>query len=1335
MRFRAKAVGEPTASPRSGTTTKIDSSSSSQRTSVTKAKLFKQVYPLPLTTTVKSTTNRTSDTSFKQVVQQIIAHIVNSSRIDDFLKSNISDILDDPSISTDQLDYPVFRSQFHAPIFEYFSTLVASYDSVETGTTTTKPSMESDLPFSSGRVEESTSVSPQYSGESVINSGLVSSGTIDIEERPSQFAVAPIWPQNVSSHTSVSPNGSIIEVMKVTERMGLNTASNPQDPAFVLLLNAEQENAISVTKPTFDSQAQKIENSTPSFLFSSRIEELIRVALEKLSLNTTQPSRFTISGVAPKPEARQPKLHIGSASSSTEGLGHNPKGLSASAKVASSSQSETATTSSALPMRSSTLTIQELQRKSSRNPSSSNKSTKIPPSAETTTTVVMRTEALPSNVEEHSDNTSQTSNNVTNVTESAPSAPIAASTILSNTTSAAPTSKGSGARRNSTSRDPVKNFPSFLAKAAVVKPRKKNSPDVEKVEKTTSNSSIGGSHFESSISTTTPPSTLNVEFVTTEFQSTFRTPPTSSSSSGNSSVDLQSTVSAILRRMLQRVATMEEQLGDIPSSSDLLLNSSLLDRAGATAGLARSTTVTTPVKQLADFSQNTSVLKNSSENSEIQSPMTTKVTLMRKVTHIEKNFDNTSQNETGSTVSMYTSQSEPSSVVTVPSTTASLGDVEKGLGSTSQNSVGPIIPTNDSQIENAFVTAVTVPSSGMALIVCTEQSSTSAENVTDSGTWAENVDISTSTTMAINSIADFRNVTATVPPGTGEHNRKRAEKNPEPRLIVNINAITEDGDVTRDIKNNIAEPILHRKPGESLTLEERGSSLFSRFSSRSKIPEEPILKTLAEPTSLKNVSSNKNKSRASLTAVTPPTHRKAPDGKMSVVHSITNATAKKNNDRAEAGKTMELPSRSAHRATKSTITAGESSSLKGKKNVKPFSKAHSRSSKSMRGIMAEMVNTVLEVHTSGPTTNVSSLELLQNDSPNRSAQEIVRNKNVGITGTSSNAIRRRKNVVAQKNHRTPQFILRRNSLLIPIIKPHKFQALTGPEFLEKNQRSAKVVRKNLNVLSVSAARTLPKEVGRQKKLVGVKAGEVRSHRKLPIIAKGATSRVHNDADKHLFTKNSDADFDQELGDAEVSGRVAKLLRLIAASVEPMNIDQLIESIESQSVARRQSKQNRSANLSLPVNLDSGVSPLSPLKHDMELKAELSTSHKESFPLKVGTHLVARQPVLSAQKVQITPRLLNVRALNARKSNRSIKQEPSVKRKQSPQSKSRAAPTHYSPKAIPSSSTLLRISPSSPSKEPTVLRKVLHRAEASLSPMPSLHSKRSVFHAVFHKNSS
>ncbi|PIO64347.1 hypothetical protein TELCIR_14031 [Teladorsagia circumcincta] len=1156
-------MSESSTTSRSETTTKNETSSPFQKTSTTKAKLFKQTFPLSLSTTSEPPT-QTSDTSLKQVLQQIIrAHIDEESQIDQSFRSSGNSLSqDDHSIPfRSQLAPPVFRSQFQAPIFDFFSKLAAHDDALESFPTTTTPSsMESDLPLINDREESSVALS-KGAEKSIISSGQVSSGTIDIKEAKPASTVPTSTGREPSSISSISLIPLTTMVPKTSTVLRPDNGTTQQNEPLVL---SNLEQVSNVTKPTSDIPAREIMKSISFFGGSSRIEQLIRQALEKLSPNTTksdvthrQPSQVFDLGTTPGSVTHQTVLNVNPNSSVTEVSDNNLQSSTASII----SESTTHTKGSQLADRKPLIVT------------------------------LFRNSSL--DTEKRLLITSQSPSAPVKLTSYSPLEDITTSTISSSRKSGAAVGNrfGSGLLSTTLSTTPTNISPVPRANATIVTPAKNVTVSVGRYVGGTyqslavSSNSSGSSHFESH-SSTAPGTTLPSGAVDRRhFQAAFRNASTKKSS--KEKPPFGNNITAIFTNTSKIVAFVKEQLADTSRSSTVAINSSNFKNIITTTVLPKSTSTAALKVQSASFSQSSAVLQSSTVAYETSSTITTTASPPEELAaNTDKYKGETSETSTIPTSSMDSSSSQSSWISTTPPTTGSVESLSKHFGnvlrSTTSTSIepesfpfkstiaevdtatknpatdaekhfddtsrGPSASTNSigsSGLEFSTMTVLWSSTDGIVskkVVGSTSQSSLSSELFMDNSqggntvqtiatTFANaNADTEEESENFVANRTDLENRTETTTTHTLAMNPVRAstvgtegvEANMPLRIgehDVEERTLPKDTDAIKKVVTDSSVPSFNQ--GSLKTGEHDRKQDGKKSESHPLVEERTFPKSTDTVKKAKSDSSVLSLNRAPLK--TGEHDRKQDEKKSESPPSVEERTLPKDADAAKKVKT-DSSVLSLNREPERIPTTELHHSLLSSKDV------------------------LLSGH-EGISIRKSLAKLHRAESPIRANHKPIRNKNVGITTEKRNRIEgKRRKVAAIHKSRNPKLILRRNSLMIPIRRGLSLPIPPNTKIAETIRTNRNVNRSNLDRLIDASQKSLQETGPKQSR--DVKAGRVFSRE----------TTISPDGPKRKFTlklQNEIAQLTQaavqqdgnELDSTQLSERVAALLRLLAASIE------------------------------------------------------------------------------------------------------------------------------------------------------------------------------------------
>ncbi|KAL6740534.1 hypothetical protein Aduo_013881 [Ancylostoma duodenale] len=241
----------------------------SLKTSTSKAKLFKQTYPLPLSTTQETLAPTTTDGPFKQVVQQIItAHLEKTSQTDEDLLGSSGELLNEQEeLFLAQHDPPVklMTTKFQAPIVDFFAKLTSDGDALEINAGTT-PSPNQHLTSTSVDVTNSlgstagTSVGTVQS--SIIIAKPVWSGQVAVAEvGQSSIALVPRRVEPVDRSTTVA------QEIPTSERL------EPEDQNAIA--NEVTEEVTSTASVSTQSMVQEQKSTTTPVDEDAEIKQLL----------------------------------------------------------------------------------------------------------------------------------------------------------------------------------------------------------------------------------------------------------------------------------------------------------------------------------------------------------------------------------------------------------------------------------------------------------------------------------------------------------------------------------------------------------------------------------------------------------------------------------------------------------------------------------------------------------------------------------------------------------------------------------------------------------------------------------------------------------------------------------------------------------------------------------------------------------------------------------------------------------------------------------------------------------------------------------------------------
>ncbi|KAK6031023.1 hypothetical protein OSTOST_02830 [Ostertagia ostertagi] len=619
--------------------------------------------------------------------------------------------------------------------------------------------------------------------------------------------------------------------------------------------------------------------------------------------------------------------------------------------------------------------------------------------------------------------------------------------------------------------------------------------------------------------------------------------------------------------------------------------------------------------------------------------------------------------------------------------------------------------------EDAFELATTVVS---AKASSQEESDNFIGNATGLGNRTE---ATTIPTLTVNINNGTRDVEIVMPLKTGERDIKQGEEKSLSHPSTETRTLLKDTDAAKNVKTD-SPGLLSNKELERIPAIERHHSLpSSKDVLRLRLGQKgvSVRKVGDKRIALQNFSSNRtiwNESPAPAADAT----KELIEGRSVLLKSSSAADRKNMRGRTQKGEIEDSDPKVARTMAtapiKSMSFSKRNKSSHPRKQLTPSLQTKSRSSEG--NAMTELVSATLEVRPSNPVVDRSLAKLHRAESPVRASQEPIRNKNVGTTKKTQNRIgEKRRKIAAVHKIRNPKLILRRNSLMIPIKRGHNLAIPPNPKIAAHRNRN--VNRSSLNV-SVDASEKSLKETGREQ-LGVLKAARVLSHGKVPTATDGPktslTLKLQNE-----IAQLTQAAVDQDsngLNSTQLSGRVAALLRLLAASVESAKEGSAKRSAVLPSSIERQPTKDRAA----PVKSKIGFSAAAALARDVARnKQEISTSQKGLHSTK-PTRTPMRQVLPAPQKVHLAPRspLSKFGSLHASNSILSINQKFPARLINSPKSKSRAAPTRPLPRAIPLSSKFLKL-PTTPESS-AALQKILRATKTPSSRTLFHHSRRFV----------
>ncbi|EYB93902.1 hypothetical protein Y032_0177g575 [Ancylostoma ceylanicum] len=251
--------------------------------STSKAKLFKQTYPLPLSTTQETLTTST-DGPFKQVVQQIIrAHLEKTTQTDEDLLGSGGELLNEQEeLFLAQHDPPakLLRTQFQAPIVDFFAKLTTDGDALEINAGTT-PSPNQQLTNTS--VVANVAKSPGNINEA-------STGTV----QSSIIVAKPAWSEQVAvaeaRHTSVNLTpqkpGPVDRSTTVAQEIPTLVTSEPEAQNAVINEVTEETTSIRAVTGLGIVQGLKFTTTKEPVDEDAEIKQLLMAPLsERLPMN------------------------------------------------------------------------------------------------------------------------------------------------------------------------------------------------------------------------------------------------------------------------------------------------------------------------------------------------------------------------------------------------------------------------------------------------------------------------------------------------------------------------------------------------------------------------------------------------------------------------------------------------------------------------------------------------------------------------------------------------------------------------------------------------------------------------------------------------------------------------------------------------------------------------------------------------------------------------------------------------------------------------------------------------------------------------------------------
>ncbi|KAK5968774.1 hypothetical protein GCK32_006635, partial [Trichostrongylus colubriformis] len=1233
-----KSTSEQT-TPRSESSTKDDTLSSSQKTAATKAKLFKQTYPLLQTTTSSKVSSETTEKSFKQVLQQIItANLLDEAQIDENFKNIGSTSLKERSVPfRSQLGAPIFRSQFQAPIFEFFSRLAASDDALEafssitTTTTTTTPSVKNDLPLTVRRVLGNTQSPFTVTEKSIISLGQVLSETIDIKAAKPLLSTTAASDEEISSVAPTSDDTFSTEGVKVSENTTsdnsfptegveisenttsnnpfstkgvevsenntqLDDATNRQDnETSVLLSNFQQGDANSVTVPTSDSATERTRKSLLPFSGNARIEQLLRLALEKLLSNTThsalahrESSQLLNASISSDSVSQQRMLHVQPASSVPEKFTHTSR----SPVVSTTSTTTPRFKTTPLPIRT-TVSIREQFGSPLVNSTFSRATTKPFPPTGTTPTINFTTKELTADFADVT-----VSASLIAPTESSPLQSIATSTIRPRTTKTVVVSK------------------------------------------------------HSEIST--------------------RSPVSSETSTERSAVPV---TNAAITPIRSSTADVEKHLDEASRSSTALIESTEPEFIKIT--IALPTEAAASLQRIGITSQSTPILRTSTESSTFNHADT--AVTMESTTFVTESgriLNDASQAEKAFLNHPDSFQSETFATTTILSTTSPAVSTVTPSAGTLQS-----LPNLDSTKTFGTRSTATIASTANDSMESGDHCENSIVNTADSRSCLETADTSTSTwTSKGGRGADTSSVGAIEPLKTIEQNVKSKEEKAEPRLLINITPLLQDSDDVKIIKGNGVELPLHRESGRISTSTQQHSLASPKVVSRSQLKGDSIQKKEQKLTTLQSKGSIRKGSNVFTTAATSLMLRKASGDSKRISFSSNKAAVQKKRGRVEV----------VTATTKKTAAVDKKNkAFTASKQVRPTPRAPLRTSKILPATMTEVVNATIEMHASSKVAKPSPVRPHGFDNHRRSGRELVRSKNVRIDGTTVSSVMRgkgRENVRSQKSLRSPDFILRRKSLMIPVKRGHAPPATANHRIVERTHSSVIFNPSNLKSLPAVTAKIPPKEVKRQKQFSSVKRERVNDGM-VSASAIGSKSNpfpeVREGLMKLFSAKTADPVGGRRLSDAELSEQVTALVRLLAASVIAAKEDEVKrrENMELQPFGEGNSARDRARTTPHPLKSRTAL-PSTRLPQDMAvIEKDIAPPHKETHDLKSVTRRGMPQPTSPMQKVHSTSQP-SVKSPTVIGPVFPIQQKLLAKQNQSSPSKTRAAPIRPTTSSTP-----------------------------------------------------
>ncbi|WKY04799.1 hypothetical protein Q1695_005648 [Nippostrongylus brasiliensis] len=236
-----------------------------------KAKVFKQTYPLPVQTTTNKPTERTeaSDSSYKQVIQQIIrAHLEKRADDDEDLLHDSGQFLNENGdffqAQQDPENSEVVKSQFQAPIVDFFATLSSSSADQPLTISVNKTTIPTPIKTTTTVPETTTATSP--GNGVIISSEPALSSNIGI--------IAPVK-EEVQKVQTVPPSPG---ATSTTETVDVFKNEESDESRTLTTLAPELTTKIDrkTTKPN-----QKAFTITPVIDGIPKIEELIRTAVAK----------------------------------------------------------------------------------------------------------------------------------------------------------------------------------------------------------------------------------------------------------------------------------------------------------------------------------------------------------------------------------------------------------------------------------------------------------------------------------------------------------------------------------------------------------------------------------------------------------------------------------------------------------------------------------------------------------------------------------------------------------------------------------------------------------------------------------------------------------------------------------------------------------------------------------------------------------------------------------------------------------------------------------------------------------------------------------------------